>query len=224
MHFSRAAASLLLLVAAFSCSSDRGEREPAGGIGGIGDDASASGGTGGTGDASSTGGVSGAGPDFPSCGEQQCGAAEFCDFKYDWCSVNVGNGGGTGAPRSCKSRGSVCDSEQAVCGCDGNVYENQCAAQHAGVDIGGPGLGQASACKPPPQGKFTCGPWFCDPQVSYCYYYVGDVGDRNVRCMKWPVACGGQGSCDCIDVKPLNECSEVNENGATGTLLYDYSY
>ena len=143
------------------------------------------------------------GPDWPSCGEEKCGADEFCDYRWHWCSVISGQGGGGGVPRKCEDRSASCDTELPVCGCDGNVYASQCDAQQAGVDIGAwADAADGPRCQSTPAGRFPCGPWFCDPNVAYCDYQIGDVGDRHVSCQPLPSSCGGQASCACLESLP----------------------
>lgn len=172
--------------------------------------------TGGSAGSVTTGGSAGAGgPDWPSCGEQKCGADEFCNFQYDYCSVTNPEGG-LEVWRDCYKRDFLCNDHTPVCGCDGTVYPSQCAAYQAGVDIGGPTPTQAPYCDSTPAGRFPCGPWYCDPKVTFCEYREHDEGVRWPACAAWPAPCVGQESCGCL--VGFDSCTAVPGNGVTGTL------
>lgn len=108
-------------------------------------------------------------------------------------------------------------SDLPVCGCDGSVYPSQCAAQQAGADIGAwADATEGPRCTSTPAGRFLCGPWFCDPDVSYCDYGIGDVGDRSVSSQPWPSSCAGHKDCKCLEGLPAYwKCS----GGAAGVTL-----
>ena len=59
----------------------------------------------------------------------QCATDEWCDFgDNDFC-------GAADATGVCQPRPQVCDTQyDPVCGCDGNMYGNSCAANAAGTD------------------------------------------------------------------------------------------
>ncbi|MEZ4222957.1 MAG: hypothetical protein R3B13_18585, partial [Polyangiaceae bacterium] len=183
--------------------------------------AASSGGVGASGGTGNGGGTGGESPDWPSCGKEVCGAEEFCDFMYDFCSIRPDQGGGPDLSRSCKKRDSTCDSATPVCGCDGVTYASQCAAQQAGVDIGGPVPGESSKCAVILPGHFPCGPLFCDASTSYCRYRYGDAGDRFVECVDWPPNCAG--TCACVP-KPVLQCLTVPGNGVTGVVDYSFMF
>ncbi len=156
------------------------------------------------------------------CAEQTCSANQFCNYVYDWCGPQYW-GYATGQAE-CASKALACEKGLPVCGCDGKVYPDACAAYASGTDIGGASEGHeycAHSLTPP--GRFACGPWYCDPTVSYCRYGSGDTGDRKVECRDLPAACGGTATCACVPPSGSGEgsCSDVEGNGVTGILLLE---
>jgi hypothetical protein len=80
------------------------------------------------------------------------------------------------------------------CGCDGEVYENACAAAMAGVPIG---YGDCTA----PAGMFMCGDEFCAIDTEYCEVVVGGGQSDAWRCVSLECPAGSSG-CECIDPEP----------------------
>ncbi|MFT3765414.1 MAG: hypothetical protein QM820_07865 [Minicystis sp.] len=152
------------------------------------------------------------------CGLDGCPDNQFCDYDYQWCGTpGFGEEGAF-----CKDRSADCKADIPVCGCDGKLYESQCAAQAAGTDIGGGHVG-VELCDHAltPQGRFACGPWFCDAATTYCKYIEGDQGDRWMSCEPLPAACNGVGSCACIPAPTEGSCEMVDGNGVTGFVYYE---
>lgn len=62
----------------------------------------------------------------------QCEGDDFCDWADDSC-------GNADAQGTCRSRPARCDApREEVCGCDGELYESECAAAMVGVDVADP--------------------------------------------------------------------------------------
>jgi hypothetical protein len=132
-------------------------------------------------------------------------ADERCDFPTDNCG-HVDQSG------VCVPRPEGCDDVYSPrCACDGTVYENDCAAYAAGVDISNDG-GCAA-----PEGMTPCGPRFCAANVEYCHRETSDVGGipSGYSCLAVPPACDGTGpTCACLAAEPCASDSCVEENGA----------
>jgi hypothetical protein len=151
-----------------------------------------------------------------SCSTTGCGAAEFCKYPYAACKDTTWdnflhyNG-------QCTARPQACDAVYApVCGCDGKVYGNECAANAAGVDLG------ANACATglTPDQYIPCGPLYCSPATSYCRAAYGDEGDTYWDCIPLPAACQGAATPDCACLGPLTQgaesCKVIQGNGVSG--------
>jgi len=106
-----------------------------------------------------------------------------------------------------------------VCGCDGVVHEDECAAQLEGVDVG------ASSCASDdtPQGMFPCGYLFCDPTAEYCEHAYGDTCDDSFYCRALDPLCPTTYDAACADCQiPACEecvCIETPGNGVTGITI-----
>ncbi|HEX4334920.1 MAG TPA: hypothetical protein VH062_03340 [Polyangiaceae bacterium] len=87
----------------------------------------------------------------------------------------------------------ACEGHAPVCGCDGNVYPDECAAQAKGVD-----LAEGGGCKPVPD-FIPCGQRYCDAHTSYCEIYMSDVLEPPTThtCRALPAACLAAHSTDC---------------------------
>ena len=86
-----------------------------------------------------------------------CAPNEYCVFTPGLCGRGP-------VPGVCRPRPASCAPAHApVCGCDGQVHNDECAAQHAGVD-----LAVMGGCKTVLPDWAPCGPRFCDVRTRYC--------------------------------------------------------
>ncbi len=115
------------------------------------------------------------------CSGVSCSADEFCQtFPC-----------GEGVP-SCAPRPTACAPEgPQVCGDDGKVYANACAAHQAGQ-----GLGTSCA---PPSGTFACGSYFCNPNTTFCQTSETTCGPPTYACVEFPSSCDPlPADCKCL--------------------------
>jgi len=109
-----------------------------------------------------------------------------------------------------------------VCGCSGQVYDNECAAHAHGDDLDV--LGHCDAHIP---NYAACGAHYCDARRSYCEIYLSDVFDLPTDhfCRPLPNACkpkdGQAASCDCFpkDTACLSFCGPLPTGGVTAFHL-----
>lgn len=166
---------------------------------------SATGGSAATGGGSSTGGAGG-GPSS-TCGGFagiKCPPGLYCEFSDKMCGGNDNLGTCLPPPPD------KCGGDGQVCGCDGKVYPNTCAAELAGVDVSLQGF-----CKQPP-GTFACGTHFCQLADEYCEVDSSDVGGyaNGYACHKAPAICmGAVPHCSCLMGVP---CGTLCKQSATG--------
>ncbi|MDI1478899.1 hypothetical protein [Polyangium sp. y55x31] len=151
----------------------------------------------------STGGAGGGedfepwvGPPRAFCGfEQPCKDGYFCSF-----------GPSCQGPGHCMSKTTCTPMPGAVCGCDGKVYADDCAARAAGVDV------TRDACATPP-GTFSCQQRFCKAGEEAC---LDDIFFNDGWCAPLPEACKldpNPTDCACFGVSaPCSDCS-VDANG-----------
>ena len=136
-----------------------------------------------------------------------CPPEYACDFQANDC-------GGTDSLGTCIPRPGGCpDPAMWVCGCDGNVYDGECEANNAGVDVNIFG-----GCTPPLD-TFACGFRFCAANTQYCRRQVSDVVGYpdEYDCVDIPAACGGSPDCACLANENCGDMCEVRP--ADGSLL-----
>lgn len=86
-----------------------------------------------------------------------------------------------------------------MCGCDGKVYDNECAAQAAGAD-----LAVMGGCKQGIVDWAPCGKQYCNARTHYCEILLSDVFElpTDYFCRPLPSTCLPQGNtaknCDCF--------------------------
>jgi hypothetical protein len=147
-----------------------------------------------------------------------CPADQYCAFSPGLCGRGP-------TPGACRPRPAACGAERSlVCGCDGVVYENECAAQVAGVD-----LAVMGGCKATLADWAPCGPRFCDVRTSYCEIYLSDVFEipTTYNCRLLPAAChppadgGAAPTCDCFPAGTAcrSFCGPLPTAGLTGFHL-----
>jgi hypothetical protein len=133
-----------------------------------------------------------------------CAADEFCDFTDNSCG-NADQGG------TCQKRPMACDTLYLpACGCDGQIYGNDCTAASAGHDVA-----PAGTCTPP-TGMFACGQHFCKVATQYCERVLSDVASLpdDYNCLQLPDACLAMPSCACIAGAPCGgACTTTSDGG-----------
>jgi len=102
--------------------------------------------------------------------------------------------------------------DRPVCGCDGAIYESNCAALAAGVFIG-----PVSQCEAP-AGMTACLNAFCDAATEYCdvrmhygpsnYPTPCDQGPAfsSGVCQPLPAECPAEPTCACVSAEPFIDC------------------
>ncbi len=145
-------------------------------------------------------------------GAPPCSEGTYCSYPDKICGAADGGG-------ACTDQGAPCTTipfEGKVCGCDGQVYDDHCAAQKAGVDsslLGG--------CTAPPD-TYRCGDLFCDLGTTYCRKVTSDVGGYadSFSCQPLPPACAATASCLCLQTEPCSAaCAKGTDGGFTLTCM-----
>ncbi|MCB9594582.1 MAG: hypothetical protein H6719_17750 [Sandaracinaceae bacterium] len=111
----------------------------------------------------------------------ECARNEDC-APSDWCVFGPGECGPGRVPGQCQPRPDACpDDCSMVCGCDGNMYCNECVAAQSGVNVDP----SPDECAPP-----TCGPSgeICGPD-QYCDLGAMCGARNRQRCRSYPSGC-----------------------------------
>lgn len=147
-----------------------------------------------------------------------CAASEYCRYQPGLCGR--GKKGGSCRPRA---EAASCGHKYApVCGCDGKVYDNACAARARGVD-----LDVTGRCRKVIPDFIACGAHYCDAHRSYCEIYLSDVLDppTDHACRPLPKSCLPHGKvprkCDCFPpgTPCLSFCGPMPNGGIAGFHL-----
>jgi len=143
-----------------------------------------------------------------------CAVGQYCESPNFTCGAGPLAGHCVPQPTACEPGGPV------VCGCDGAVHPNACAARQQGVD-----LSQQSSC-PSPVGEFACGPLFCTLSTEICRRIItvgGPVPLDDFACLAAPAGCAS-GCCKLCPACPANGgCTEIcSDDGAGERLLSCY--
>jgi hypothetical protein len=149
---------------------------------------------------------------------EACAANEICVFSPGLCGRGPTPGTCTPRPPSCAP------THAPVCGCDGKVYDDACAARAAGVDLAV--MGGCDAAVPD---WAPCGPRFCDVRTSYCEIYLSDVFEipTTYTCRPLPASCrarpdaGAALTCACFppETPCLSFCGPLPTGGLPGFHL-----
>jgi len=117
-----------------------------------------------------------------------CAATEYCDYADNGCGIGDRTG-------TCKPRPDKCPLILArpTCACDGQIYQGDCIAYRAGVDLNAHGTCDL------PQGSFACGYVQCTLANSYCERLPQASAADAYTCIGLPAACTAQpATCMCL--------------------------
>lgn len=137
------------------------------------------------------------------CESAICSSAEYCLWLVGACGLGTFNMG------TCLPRPESCPAEcSPVCGCDDLVYDNECSANAAGVDITPNG-----ACETP-EGYFRCGYNFCAVGIEYCEIIPSDIGKPSSYFCVQPTTPCDPLDCSCLQGEPcFGDYCEMTEDG-----------
>lgn len=134
-------------------------------------------------------------------GTGQCPEGTYCNDFTNGCFQ--GGAMGTCDPVT------LCNPSGLVCGCDGSIYESDCAAFKAGVDL------SLSGCEAPAD-TFVCGALYCKSHAETCVHYVGFA--MYDACEKYPPACDpAQQMLTCKCLAPTCMCMQDGDGDFTET-------
>lgn len=139
----------------------------------------------------------------------QCPANELCDFGTNNCGADDGTGTCRARPLGCR------DNFDPVCGCDGQVFSNECDANAVGVDVNANGGCTLDA------GQFACGFRACQRGSQYCRRTGSDIGGEgdSFECVIVPQQCSTI-DCACVAGEPCGtECSDLGNGEVTVTCF-----
>jgi hypothetical protein len=178
-----------------------------GGGGGTGGSPGGAGGTSGKGGAAGTGGS----PPGQLCGGLgglSCGKGQFCNLAGNQCGTADAGGLCAPIPNNCPEGCSL----EGICGCDGNIYCNECEANAKGVSVAPIGFCEA----PPPPPDRLCGgkqgkPCFKGELCDYSNAKTCGETDESGVCRPLPDVCSKQcqdpGICGCDGQRYCSACA-----------------
>ena len=150
-------------------------------------------------------------PVAPACGGLaglQCGEGFYCDYSAD---ANCGFADQTGV---CREIPAACtEALSPVCGCNGETYDNSCAAAQAGMSVTSEGSCEGDAEQQTCGGQLGQG---CG-EGSFCNYGLGEAcgaADLQGTCEARPEVCTREYMpvCGCDD-RTYNNACEANMAG-----------
>jgi hypothetical protein len=145
-----------------------------------------------------------------------CAADEQCVFTPQLC-------GKGSRPGACQKKPAGCHGPRApVCGCDGKIYDTECEARAAGID-----LDVTGACRETVPDWIRCGAHLCDARASYCEIVLSDVFElpTDSVCKPLPASCLPHGDtargCDCFPqgTRCLSFCGHIETGKLPGFHL-----
>jgi hypothetical protein len=150
--------------------------------------------------------------------DAECGPDQYCVFQPGLCGKGQ-------KPGVCRAKPGACPAEvfAPVCGCDAKIYDSECAARSAGIDLAV--MGRCGGRMPD---WIPCGKQFCNVRRDYCAIYLSDVFDlpTDYFCRPLPAAClpadgSAHPTCDCFpgDTPCRSFCGPMVTEGLPGFHL-----